>query len=230
MSCCPRYWMGTVRSPWPCCRSTLAASCWPASSLDHWGSRRRDRDQVSAVGQLRHSQPDASAAELYRSALTIGRDHISSAVKALVGSIELVASVPISTWLAARVHRLAHTDPAKTTIPREAKRPTGRVLVTVDAWLRNWRRSSLSIPCRRRGQRLRLQWSGNFRVRFRTFVPTVDDVALAHQPALQNGATSMTCIAPGHRATMPAEQCPAAASDPNGGCAVNPFPYVRAVC
>lgn len=98
--------------------------------------------QVSAVGQLRRSQPDASAVELYRSALTIGRDHISSTVntlvlayagasmpllllfteseqgfgavamreivavevvRALVGSIGLVASVPISTWLAARV-------------------------------------------------------------------------------------------------------------------------------
>lgn len=99
--------------------------------------------QVSAVGQLRQSRPDASAHELYRSALTIGRDHISSTVntlvlayagaslpllllfteagqggvsdvttreivavevvRALVGSIGLVASVPISTWLAARV-------------------------------------------------------------------------------------------------------------------------------
>lgn len=97
--------------------------------------------QVSAVWQLRNARPDASAAELYRSAVAIGRDHISSTVntlvlayagaslpllllfteaqqgvtsivgrevvavevvRALVGSIGLVASVPISTWLAAR--------------------------------------------------------------------------------------------------------------------------------
>ncbi len=97
--------------------------------------------QVSAVWQLRNARPDAPATELYRSAVAIGRDHISSTVntlvlayagaslpllllfteaqqgvtsivgrevvavevvRALVGSIGLVASVPISTWLAAR--------------------------------------------------------------------------------------------------------------------------------
>jgi uncharacterized membrane protein len=98
--------------------------------------------QVSAVDQLRQARPDASWPELYRSALAIGRDHISSTVntlflayagaalpllllftearqgvgsvatreivateivRALVGSIGLVASVPISTALAAKV-------------------------------------------------------------------------------------------------------------------------------
>ena len=96
--------------------------------------------QVSAVGELRRSRPDAQFGELYRSALVIGRDHVSSTVntlflayagaalpllllfttarqpiattatsevvaveivRALVGSIGLVASVPISTGLAA---------------------------------------------------------------------------------------------------------------------------------
>jgi uncharacterized membrane protein len=98
--------------------------------------------QVSAVGELRRARPDASAGELYRQALVIGRDHISSTVntlflayagaalpllllftqagagvtdvmtrevvaieivRTLVGSIGLVASVPIATGLAAVV-------------------------------------------------------------------------------------------------------------------------------
>jgi uncharacterized membrane protein len=119
--------------------------------------------QVSAVGQLRRSQPDATAAELYRSALTIGRDHISSTVntlvlayagaslpllllftetqqgfggvavreivavevvRALVGSIGLVASVPISTWLAARVFTTAITlAPTSSPGPRTSETP-----------------------------------------------------------------------------------------------------------
>lgn len=98
--------------------------------------------QVSAVWELRSSRPEADARELYRRAVRIGRDHISSTVntlflayagaalpllllftetgrslgsvltsevvateivRSLVGSIGLVASVPITTWLAARV-------------------------------------------------------------------------------------------------------------------------------
>jgi uncharacterized membrane protein len=98
--------------------------------------------QVSAVWELRQARPDASAGELYRSAVNIGRDHISSTVntlflayagaalpllllftearqsvgsaatreivaveivRTLVGSIGLVASVPIATWMAASV-------------------------------------------------------------------------------------------------------------------------------
>lgn len=98
--------------------------------------------QVSAVWELRSSRPEASGRELYRRALRIGRDHISSTVntlflayagaalpllllfsetgrsvrsvvtsevvateivRSLVGSIGLVASVPITTWLAARL-------------------------------------------------------------------------------------------------------------------------------
>ena len=98
--------------------------------------------QVSAVWELRQLQPSATRGEIYRSAVNIGRDHISSTVntlfltyagaalplmllfavagqsvgavstsevvateivRALVGSIGLVASVPISTWMAARV-------------------------------------------------------------------------------------------------------------------------------
>lgn len=98
--------------------------------------------QVSAVGELHRARPDATFAELYRSALIIGRDHISSTVntlflayagaalpllllftevrqaisdtamreqvaveivRTLVGSIGLVAAVPISTGLAAAV-------------------------------------------------------------------------------------------------------------------------------
>lgn len=98
--------------------------------------------QVSAVWELKHARPDADTADLYRRAVRIGRDHISSTVntlflayagaalpllllfqeagqsitsvatrevvavevvRALVGSIGLVASVPISTALAATV-------------------------------------------------------------------------------------------------------------------------------
>ena len=39
--------------------------------------------QVSAVGELHRARPTASARELYRSALVIGRDHISSTVNTL---------------------------------------------------------------------------------------------------------------------------------------------------
>lgn len=98
--------------------------------------------QVSAVWELKRLAPGTSFGELYRRALRIGRDHISSTVntlflayagaslpllllfseaqqslgsvatrevvaveivRALVGSIGLVASVPISTALAAKV-------------------------------------------------------------------------------------------------------------------------------
>ena len=98
--------------------------------------------QVSAVAELRALQPAASPAVLYRSALTIGRDHISSTVntlflayagaalplllvfrvvqapisdvamreqvaveivRTLVGSMGLVAAVPIATGLATLV-------------------------------------------------------------------------------------------------------------------------------
>ena len=98
--------------------------------------------QVSAVGELHRARPDLPLAALYRQALAIGRDHISSTVntlflayagaalplfllftetgaaftdvmnrevvaieivRTLVGSIGLIASVPISTWLAALV-------------------------------------------------------------------------------------------------------------------------------
>ena len=96
--------------------------------------------QVSAVWELKRARPDADRVDLYRRAVRIGRDHISSTVntlflayagaalpllllfqeagqsissvatrevvaveivRALVGSIGLVASVPISTALAA---------------------------------------------------------------------------------------------------------------------------------
>ncbi len=105
--------------------------------------------QVSAVSELHRARPDVTFAELYRSALVIGRDHISSTVntlflayagatlpllllftevrqaiattatrelvaveivRTLVGSIGLVASVPIATGLAAAV--VAGTVPA----------------------------------------------------------------------------------------------------------------------
>jgi uncharacterized membrane protein len=108
--------------------------------------------QVSAVWELRVARPEASTVELYRSAVNIGRDHISSTVntlflayagaalpllllfteaqqsvgsvstreivaveivRTLVGSIGLVASVPIATWLAASV-LAGRAIPAKT--------------------------------------------------------------------------------------------------------------------
>ena len=112
--------------------------------------------QVSAVWELHRGRSDISRRELFTSALTIGRDHISSTVntlflayagaalpllllftgvgesvtgvatrevvaieivRALVGSIGLVASVPISTWLAVQVV----TVPARRT-PRRVRR------------------------------------------------------------------------------------------------------------
>jgi len=98
--------------------------------------------QVSAVWELRRSNPSGSWTDVFRPAMTIGRDHVSSTVntlflayagaslpllllftqarqstgsivgkevvavevvRSLVGSIGLVASVPISTALAAMV-------------------------------------------------------------------------------------------------------------------------------
>ena len=98
--------------------------------------------QVSAVWEIKRAKPDADFADLYRRAVRIGRDHISSTVntlflayagaalpllllfseagqslssvatrevvaveivRAMVGSIGLVASVPISTALAAAI-------------------------------------------------------------------------------------------------------------------------------
>ncbi len=95
--------------------------------------------QVSAVWELRHARPTAHRHEIYRSAVNIGRDHISSTVntlfltyagaalpllllfsvagqpisnvltgeviatelvRSLIGSVGLIASVPIATWLA----------------------------------------------------------------------------------------------------------------------------------
>ena len=105
--------------------------------------------QVSAVSELHRARPEATFAELYRSALVIGRDHISSTVntlflayagaalpllllftevrqaiattatrelvaveivRTLVGSIGLVASVPIATGLAAAVVTVVRTS------------------------------------------------------------------------------------------------------------------------
>lgn len=123
--------------------------------------------QVSAVWELKQARPDADMADLYRRAVRVGRDHISSTVntlflayagaalpllllfqeagqsissvatreivaveivRALVGSIGLVASVPISTALAAavvgsRVARSATPDPTPTTVRDEDERP-----------------------------------------------------------------------------------------------------------
>lgn len=123
--------------------------------------------QVSAVWELKQARPDADMADLYRRAVRVGRDHISSTVntlflayagaalpllllfqeagqsissvatreivaveivRALVGSIGLVASVPISTALAAavvgsRVAPSATPDPAPTTVRDEDERP-----------------------------------------------------------------------------------------------------------
>jgi uncharacterized membrane protein len=105
--------------------------------------------QVSAVWELKRAAPHVGFVDLYRRALRIGRDHISSTVntlflayagaalpllllfseagqgvfsvatreivaveivRALVGSIGLVASVPISTALAAKVLSSTSTD------------------------------------------------------------------------------------------------------------------------
>lgn len=112
--------------------------------------------QVSAVWELKRARPDIPATDLYRRAVRIGRDHISSTVntlflayagaalpllllfqeagqsissvatrevvaveivRALVGSIGLVASVPISTALAATIvaGRMPTTGPQTTT-------------------------------------------------------------------------------------------------------------------
>jgi uncharacterized membrane protein len=98
--------------------------------------------QASTVWEVRRVDPTRSASELFSSGLTVGRDHIASAVntlllayvgaalplvllfalsrqplgvitnsevvaveivRTLIGSIGLVAAVPITTWLASRV-------------------------------------------------------------------------------------------------------------------------------
>jgi uncharacterized membrane protein len=112
--------------------------------------------QVSAVWELRRTQPHASDADIMQSALVIGRDHISSTVntlflayagaalpllllftearqplnsiitreivateivRSLVGSIGLVAAVPLTTWLAVRAasSALGPDGPVETT-------------------------------------------------------------------------------------------------------------------
>lgn len=118
--------------------------------------------QVSAVAEVQSAAPDASALDLYRSGLRVGRDHVASSVNtlflayagaslpllllfsqggremggvlttetvavelmgALVGSIGLVAAVPITTGLAALVvHRPADggDEPAGTHEPAPA--------------------------------------------------------------------------------------------------------------
>jgi uncharacterized membrane protein len=109
--------------------------------------------QVSAVWELHATDPDASARQLYRSAITIGRDHIASTVntlvlayagaslplllilvtqaegaglllnrellavevlRALVGSIGIVAAVPLTTAVAAIVAARLTPMPAAT--------------------------------------------------------------------------------------------------------------------
>jgi uncharacterized membrane protein len=116
--------------------------------------------QASAVGELRLHNPTMSRRKLYRSGLTIGRDHISSTVNTLalayagaslpllmlfalsaqslgtvangevvaveivatlVGSIGLVAAVPVSTGLAV----LVATDGSKRGRPRRGRRVQG---------------------------------------------------------------------------------------------------------
>ncbi len=123
--------------------------------------------QVSAVWELHATDPTASARQIYRSAITIGRDHISSTVntlvlayvgaslpllllfeqgnqpltrvltgeaiateivRALVGSIGLVASVPVTTALAvavvgARRGGEGDEDPAPEPEPAPAPEP-----------------------------------------------------------------------------------------------------------
>lgn len=126
--------------------------------------------QVSAVGELHRANPSASFGELYRSAVVIGRDHISSTVntlflayagaalpllllftevqqaitdtvmreqvavevvRTLVGSIGLVAAVPLSTALAATVLMARSsanpgvTSPAEPPPDAASSRPNG---------------------------------------------------------------------------------------------------------
>ncbi len=126
--------------------------------------------QVATVGALRRADSEAPTLHLYRSALDVGRDHISSTVntlflayvgaalpllllfteanqsvgsvatreivateivRALVGSIGLIASVPIATGLAAAVYR-----PGAPVLPKD-----GRALPVWLARFRERRRS-----------------------------------------------------------------------------------------
>ena len=107
--------------------------------------------QAAAVAEVHRADPGASARQLYRAGLRVGRDHVASTVntlvlayagasmpllvlfvlsdqsltsvansevvatevlRTLVGSIGLVASVPVTTWLASRVVGSSHADPA----------------------------------------------------------------------------------------------------------------------
>ena len=132
--------------------------------------------QVSAVFELKRARPSAEMWDLYRRAVRIGRDHISSTVntlflayagaalpllllfreagqsissvatrevvaveivRALVGSIGLVASVPISTALAAAVvGRVTdqHTDQHSEHRHDDAHSPDGTAETERDFW------------------------------------------------------------------------------------------------
>ena len=128
--------------------------------------------QVSAVSELRQAKPDASRRDIYRSAVNIGRDHISSTVntlfltyagaalpllllfsvagqpmstvatgevvatevvRSLVGSIGLVAAVPIATWLAAAVLTpAAETSAAETSAAETSAAKTSAAETSAD--------------------------------------------------------------------------------------------------
>jgi len=124
--------------------------------------------QVSAVWELKRARPDTGTADLYRRAVRIGRDHISSTVntlflayagaslpllllfqqagqsissvatreivaveivRALVGSVGLVASVPISTALAATILGSTLPDDDRSS---DEFRDTGTAALTTD--------------------------------------------------------------------------------------------------
>jgi uncharacterized membrane protein len=130
--------------------------------------------QVSAVWELHATDPTASTTRLYRSALTIGRDHMASAVntlvlayvgaslpllllftqakqplgriltgeavateivRALVGSVGLIASVPITTALAvAVVGARRHVDEAPEPEPELEPAPEPATIAPRPTW------------------------------------------------------------------------------------------------
>jgi uncharacterized membrane protein len=120
--------------------------------------------QAAAVAEVRRADPAASARDLYRAGLRVGRDHVASTVntlvlayagasmpllvlfvlsdqsftsvansevvateivRTLVGSIGLVASVPVTTWLAARAVGSPHPDPAAPGLLEDGARTGG---------------------------------------------------------------------------------------------------------
>jgi uncharacterized membrane protein len=76
--------------------------------------------QTAAVWELSAANPAASRGELLAAGLRIGRSHVASVVNTLVGSLGIIAAVPLTTALAAAA--VAHRS-GSLPVPRDAVDP-----------------------------------------------------------------------------------------------------------